>query len=520
MTAQAPRERRPRWKRWVWWTTGSALILVVLAAARAGYAFRDRTFGYTLALDLQPGPSKADPRPLRAGFARNKINPDLTNLEKHPVYIAGFGQNRRATALHDNLWAIACVLDDGYHRAGIVALDAIGFFHDDVVRVRRSVNAAAKLDYIVVCSTHNHSTPDLMGLWGPGVFKTGVDPAYRQQVIQACVRSLETAAAELQPAVAGFHEISVDPRTLMADTRKPEVFDPDLRILHVLNATNGATLGSIVAWANHPETPWSRNTELTSDFCGYLRDALETGVSHEGRTLSPALGGIHLYVNGAVGGLMSTTPRVTVRDPYLGEDFTEPSHEKARALGRSLAARVAPALAATNAAYTGRLPIGIHARTLRVRLDNKLYLLAGFLGLIDRGHSGWRSLKTEVALLTLGDAAIACVPGEVYPEIVNGGVEAPPGRDFDVDPVETPPIRQLMPGRVKFVFGLANDEIGYIIPKSEWDHASPYLYNAGKQPYGEENSVGPEAGPVLHAALRDLCRHARDSAGTTEVAGP
>ena len=34
-----------------------------------------------------------------------------------------------------------------------------------------------------------------------------------------------------------------------------------------------------------------------------------------------------------------------------------------------------------------------------------------------------------------------------------------------------------MKGEYKFVFGLANDEIGYIIPKSEWDEVPPYLYN-------------------------------------------
>ena len=69
-----------------------------------------------------------------------------------------------------------------------------------------------------------------------------------------------------------------------------------------------------------------------------------------------------------------------------------------------------------------------------------------------------------------------------------------------------PPLRELMPGRVKFIFGLANDEIGYLIPKSEWDQRPPYLYGAKKPLYGEVNSVGPDAAGRLHAALRELCR--------------
>ena len=36
--------------------------------------------------------------------------------------------------------------------------------------------------------------------------------------------------------------------------------------------------------------------------------------------------------------------------------------------------------------------------------------------------------------------------------------------------MEVPAIRNEMSGEVKMVFGLSNDLIGYIIPKSEWDH--------------------------------------------------
>jgi hypothetical protein len=116
-----------------------------------------------------------------------------------------------------------------------------------------------------------------------------------------------------------------------------------------------------------------------------------------------------------------------------------------------------------------------------------------------------KKLRTEVALVMIGDASIGCIPGEIYPEIVNGGIERSPGGDFAVEPVEIPPLRELMPGKTKFIFGLANDEIGYIIPKSEWDTKPPHLYGASKAPYGEINSVGPETAPTLHKAIRELC---------------
>lgn len=482
------------------------LVLLGLLAARCWYVFRDRNRGYTVVIDRPATGAPEARNPLRVGFGRVKINPDLSD-PKRPVWLAGFSQNRAATAIHDDLWAIACVLDDERTRIALVGLDAIGFFHDDVIEVRRRLKArATTLDYAVVASTHNHSTPDLMGLWGPHPLRSGVDPRYRETVIEASVRAIGEAVAALEPARVSFHEISVPAAGLVTDTRKPEVYDPDLRVMHFRKADSDQTIGTIVNWANHPETPWSRSTEITADFCGYLREELAAGVRHEGRTLAEGIGGVHLYLNGAVGGLMTTSPSVTVRDPYLNLDFKEPSHDKARAVARQLVSRLLPRLAAADPGATNHAPIGLRARTLELPLDNLGFLVAPVLGLLDRGHVRWKHLRTEVALITLGDASLACIPGEIYPEIVNGGIEKPPGADFGLDPVEVPPIRALMPGRVRFVLGMANDEIGYIIPKSEWDREPPYLYGSTRRVYGEVNSVGPEAAPMIHRAFLEWSR--------------
>ncbi len=480
-------------------------VLVAIVGIRCLYAFRDRSPGYALDLHLPMAGAVtgSPPQRLRAGFGRIRITPDVANPAQ-PVWIAGFDQHRSATNVHDDLWAIAVVVDDGHTRLGLVALDAIGFFHDDVLAVRQRLPAELKLDYTIVCSTHNHSTPDLMGLWGPNPLRTGVNTAYRGQVIAGAVSALNSAVTNLQLVRMAVHEIAVAPAGLLTDTRKPEVFDPNLRVLQFLQVGTGATLGSVVGWANHPETVWSKNRSLTADFPGYLREALENGVEVGGATLEAGVGGIHVYVNGAVGGLMSTTPNVTVRDPYLQQDFKTPSHEKARALGRQLASRILPRLEDTNAPAADRVPIAVRARTIEIPLDNPMFLLAPVIGLIDRGHVHWKTMRTEVAVVTLGDVTLACIPGEIYPEIVNGGIESPPGGDYPGAPVEVPPIRELLPGKTKFILGLANDEIGYIIPRTEWDREAPHLYNATKAPYGEINSVGPDTARRIHQTMREL----------------
>lgn len=61
-----------------------------------------------------------------------------------------------------------------------------------------------------------------------------------------------------------------------------------------------------------------------------------------------------------------------------------------------------------------------------------------------------------------------------------------------------------MPGKYHFVMGLTNDEIGYIIPKSEWDNEPPRIYGAEEEQYGEVNSLGPKTGIIIHNALKEI----------------
>jgi hypothetical protein len=472
------------------------LVGVVGLAVFVWWNLHDRNPGSEF--DVVVRPTLSVPARLRAGFGRRVINPDMSKR----VWVAGFAHSRAATAIHDDLKAVAAVIDDGEHRIGVVALDAIGFFHDEVLAVRRSLPSSARLDYVVVASTHNHSAPDLMGIWGPSDFVSGIDPDYRRAVVAGASGALMDAVNAITPASVAHVEVPLEAGGLVSDSRDPQVFDNTMRLM-VFTAPDGRTIGSIVNWANHPETPWADNTELTADFPGYLRDALESGITVDGRQVDAGLGGIHVYVNGAIGGLMTTNPATTVVDPYTQQPFAAPSHDKARAVGRRLAqAALAAVRGGTVAQAEPRLAWA--ARTIELKIDNVLFRLAAAFGLFGRGHPRLNTIRSEVAVLTFGDATITCVPGELYPEIANGGVVHPPGADFDVAPVEVPPLRELMPGRFKFLIGLANDEVGYIIPKSEWDDQAPWLYGRTERQYGEINSLGPETGPQIHAALKAL----------------
>lgn len=500
----------------------AAALLCVLAAWRT----RDRHRGYALDLTLAPPPGHVPE--LRAGFARRSIAPELPdtwvdvdangkfepekgdtwtdgngNQRFDAIYIAGFGNNRPAAGILEDIQAIAAVFDDGAHRVGIVALDAIGFFHDDVITVRELLPPEWGIDYLLVCSTHCHEVPDLMGIWGRSPLRSGVNPAYRRLVIERTVEAVGAAAGSLQPVRMSLYSVPDLREGLVNDTRRPDVPDPDLRLAR-FTARDGSTVGTLLGWANHPETLWDDNLLVAPDFVGPFRSGVEQGLAHDGREVAAGTGGVALFLNGAIGGLLTPSRGMTITDPLTGEEHTEPTRAKSDALGRNVA------LAALEAMHgpARRDPapaLWLRAKTLRLRIDNPLFRLAPLLGVIDRGFTGVPKVRSEVALLRLGGAWFLAVPGEVYPEIVNGRIENPAGADHRTAPVEVPPWRERMTGQLNFVIGMANDEVGYIIPKSEWDTRGPeYLYGADHAPYGEINSLGPETAPTLHRAVMEL----------------
>ncbi|RMG71352.1 MAG: hypothetical protein D6722_07000 [Bacteroidetes bacterium] len=505
--------------------TGLILLIILLVGlVRVNRHLSDRFPGYELVLDRQTPTAGA----LRAGFAQRSITPAVPdswedvddnavydpsagdrfldqneNGEFDPVWIAGFQSRRPAQGVHDSLWARVMVIDDGHTRLAIAAIDAIGFGHDDVLRVRAALPDSAGIDYATIVSTHTHQAPDLIGLWGPGTLTSGVDPDYQAWVIEQTAAAIAAASAALRPARLRLAQDPDGATPLVGDTRDPQVLDPGLRLIQAIDPTNDSTLGTLIAWANHPETVWNKNLWLSSDFPHYLREGVEKGLYRGDSLVRPGLGGIALYVNGAIGGLMTTHPDMPVADPWRDTSYLAPSFAKAEAQGVTLARLSLDALAASETVLDSGA-IRLQARTIDLPLANPLFRAGAALGVLNRGTPRWMHLRSEVAYWTLGPMSVLQVPGEIYPEIVNGGIEAPEGQDFAVDPEEIPPLRELMAGDYRLVLGLANDLIGYIIPRSEWDAEPPYLYGAESAHYGEINSLGPETAPRLYQALRAL----------------
>ena len=503
------------------------ILLILLFAGIIAWMFTnmtDRHSGYKADMKI----ISTTPDILNAGFAAVTITPEVPdrwvdadgdaeynpkdgdtftdgngNGKFDPVWIAGFSNRRPANGIHDDTWARTMIIDDGKTRLAIVIIDAIGFMNDDVVDVRKMIPAEAGITYTIISSTHTHEGPDMLGLWSGTPLKDKFNKEYMKFVKGQIVKSVVEASKNMRPAKFEISQDLTGAIPLVKDTRKPEVFDSGLRLIKAIDRENGAVMGSVVAWANHPETLWSKNLLVSSDYPHFVREGVEKGVFNGDTLMKAGIGGVCLYTNGAGGGLMTTHPSLPVKDPFTGAEFNEPSFAKAEAEGKQLS------LLALNAMenpveIVEKAGISVVVRTIPMKIENTMFKLGAALGIMKRGTVGWMKMRSELAVVKIGPISLVTIPGEIYPEIINGGVEAPEGSDFGVAPHEVPPIREMMPGKYKLVLGLGNDEIGYIIPKSQWDVKAPYTYSRDNSPYGEENSLGPETAGVIHSNLKEM----------------
>lgn len=503
------------------------LLLVLVVGGMFVYNWRDRHPDYAIDLKLE----NETPQTIHAGFAKKAITPtitdtwndangdnkyhesdgdtfnDLNNNGKFDAFwIAGMSNAKPAQGVHDDVWSRVMVMDDGKSRIAMISMDAIGFLHGDVIDIRNRIPKELNIDYTLISSTHTHESNDLVGIWGENVFNSGVNPEMMEYVKAQTVAAIVEAANRLRPAKLVFAEdLSGRDSVLMKDTRKPIVKATGIHLMQVLDAETDQTLGTIINWSNHPETLWSQNLLISSDFPHYVREGIEKGVYNGDKLMQDGLGGVAIYFSGAIGGLMAPHPSIAISDPFTGTPYSEPTYEKTKALGDHIALMSLEALK-TKGDTLASSSISVRAKTIIAPLDNTMFKIASGIGLLKMGMPAYFKTRTEVGAIRIGPAMFLSIPGEIYPEIVFGGVEAPEGREFDIQPIETPPLQDFIRDRYKFYLGLSNDEIGYIIPKSEWDTGKPYLYNDERDTYGEENSLGPETGPLIYKSLIEVIK--------------
>jgi hypothetical protein len=483
--------------------------------------------GALLALSLAAlaGPASAA---FFAAAGKTDITPDLA---QKTYYLAGHGATgRKATAVHDPLYARAVVLSDGSKTIAIVSVDVLGIFRKDVQTIRRELGWTDGNSYLFLAATHTHSAPDTVGLWGPLIGVSGVDRAWHAALLAKIEELVRGLAARVRPAKLQAASVELDPRGLCRDARPPIVIDPDLVALRFV-ASDGPQIGTIVRWSCHAEAAGRFGTDVTADFPGAMCRKLEQE------------GGVCLFLPGAIGGMM--TP-----ESKIGASDVAGRLKEIERIGGAVADAAEKSLKGAPLATPGRLDFS--STTVRVPVENSRYLL--FLTALAFGHDvfdykgrrlpPWRvaalsarhllwpirsdfpEIETEVSHLWIGPVEVLGMPNELFPELVLGGYDgeysfgkpvvdpADPNAP-DVSQAPRPPyLKDLMTGRIKMVTSISNDMLGYLIPGYDFK-AAPSRSMLPEPPgehYEETNSVGKSATNIILKAARELLKDSSSAA--------
>ncbi len=378
---------------------------------------------------------------LTAGAAKKPITPKSAGQ-----YLAGLDANRRATGVHDDIYCRCLAISDGNTTIAIASLDLIGLLPTHVAAIRAKV-ADLPLSNLVIAATHVHSAPDTIGLWGlPG--RSGIDPGYISYVQTQAAAAINAALDDMKPARLKLARAEAPPRTSI-NVRNEALIDRSVEVLQALDH-EGEGIGTLVNWACHPETLWNDNTRVTADFAASLC-----------RTVENALGGTAVFVNGALGGMVT----VDVGDRHT---FAEADRIGA-SIGRAAIAGL------KNAKPVADVTVRLAAIDLPIPLENPLFKVAAARGIIPLSTQD--EVLTRVTAIDLGPAQFVTVPGEALPAVGDS-------------------IKALMPGPHKFLIGLSPIELGYILAEDDHD-ASLYEYE-------RTMSMGPRTAPILIDRIRGL----------------
>lgn len=391
---------------------------------------------------------------MKIGYAQNVITPSLDL----PVYLAGFGNNRQAETIHDDLSVRALSLHTDDAVLVLCALDLIGFFRPDVQDVIRQVHQSHPHLQIIIAATHTHHGPDTMGLWGPDDRTRGVNVNYMTSLKAKIVETILASLSDLKPATVKATSVHVP--GLVKNARNPEIVDDELTLAQFLD-TDNRPLVTVVNFPCHPEVLWEHNLHITADYPGYLRDEVERF------TGAPCI-----FFPGALGGMM--TP-----------DVKNHSFEEAEFMGKKLAEEGLKALEEVTRVQSPG--ISIRKKEIQVKLTNILYKIAFMRKLLPDVRVKGR-VTTEVNLIKIGDLWLATVPGELLPKL---------GLALKASLTEAG-------AQVAGVIGLANDELGYILPEDDFKYPLNPL-NPGAH-YEETNSVSKDIGPKVMEAILTLLK--------------
>ena len=412
------------------------------------------------------------------GYGSGSIQTGNEMDGKH--YVGGslsFPSPKTVSAVYDDQRVRCVALNDGSGRGTVVfaVVDAFGLSNTDVAGIRAQLADYAKANNIVginIAVLHQHSCVDTFGMNGDllkmvftnpaanvanKLFGTdlklldGRNPEFMANLYNVTEQAVKTAVETMEEGKMYYS--TADMEDLLREKRDPYVVDGDLHRFRFVPA-DGSKETWIVDSPSHCVGNGAAGTEVTGDYPYYMEQIINKQENAN-----------FMMVLGAELAISSDYEPLNLPENYESiEGINAYATELVRRLVEESTeeVEVAPLLNFKMAQYY-------------VPVTNQILLFAGKLGAISNTVVGLDAMDreaeilTEIGYLELGtDIAVALVPGELEAAIAYGGClgadDSWTYEDFDY------PSMQEVVGEDKklLVFGLMNDQVGYILPDNEF----------------------------------------------------
>ena len=451
----------------------------------------------TVSLTSRAAVREASAEEMEAGVAVVDITPPLG------YRMSGYFYERPATGVRDPLMAKAIVLQQGDRRAALVFCDVIAISLEVSARARRLIQQKTGIPspHVLIAATHSHTGPLYFGtlrkhFHDRAVAKEGRDPCekvdYPGVLVEKIVNVVADALASVGPVklAAGITKqegLSFNRRFFMKDgpvrfnpgvlnpniIRPAGPIDPDVGILLVRNASDGAALASLTVFALHLDTVGG--TLYSADYPFYLEQSLQEELGEKF---------VSLFGIGTCGDInhIDVTRRQRLKTKEIGETLA--GTVKAKLAGLDELKK--PSLAVRSRIVHAPLQKYDEQEIARAKaaMENVADRKAPFLErvkaytIMDLQARSGETLPMEVQVFRLGsEVAIVGLPGEVFVDL---GLA----------------IKKASPFPTTLVIELAQDAPGYVPTRKAFQEGSYETVNSRILPGGGEM--------LLEAAVQTL----------------
>lgn len=392
-----------------------------------------------------------------------------------------------AVGAHDALTVRALVVDD----TAVVTIDVIGIDADFSARARARITLPDEA--ITIAATHTHGGPVSM----PGRLSAEADPAFILQIEDAVVQAVDRAITNQKPARL-LGGVGMEPGFASNRRRSGGPVDAGIPVLRFETA-QGSTIAILVSYACHPVVLGADNLSWTGDYPHFVREELENALP----------GAIAIFATGCAGDVNTGHSAAASLTPLA---TPERSFIKAKEIGFGIAKSALEARLTNVSGNIGHseafedICFEQREHGAPEMLAKTWRAAAKVTTSIEAIWANWAETRmgrdiaprrARVTALKWGDAVIVALPGEIFAETA-----------LEIR-------KSLAPQDPLFILAYADDNLGYVPPKSDYSRGG-YEIDEAHRFYGLGATVAPKTAEHLAQAGCKSAKMARVLAAQTQ----